>query len=108
MDDAAGRQDWNALGLNAVHTVISAADALTVFFLGERSSGDSHQDVVELLRRLPFGDESRAKARQASEVIQVKNAVEYEDVDFEENEAMRCDARARRFHDWARSKLRER
>ena len=106
MDDALARGDWNAVGLNAVHTVISAADALTTFYLGERSSGDAHADVVDLLRRLPFEAEARDRARQAFGVINEKNVVEYEDVDFNEAHARRCETRARRFHEWARGKLR--
>lgn len=106
MDDAANRGDWNAVGLNAVHTVISSADALTTFFLGERSSGESHTEVVDLLRRLPFETEAKDRAKQAFEVINEKNLVEYEDADFDEARARRCEARARRFHEWARGKLR--
>jgi hypothetical protein len=105
MTDAAARGDWNAVGLNAVHAVISSADALTTFYLGERSTGDSHADVVTLLRQLPL-DDAKEKAQQASNVINEKNVVEYEDVDFNETTAERIEKQARRFHEWARAKLR--
>lgn len=105
MGDASVRRDWNAVGLNAVHAVISAADALTTFYLGERSTGDSHADVVDLLRRLPLPD-ARGKAQQAFAVIHEKNVVEYEDVDFGEAAAARVEVQARRFHAWARATLR--
>ena len=34
--------DWDAVGLNAVHAAISAADALLVYYGGLRSTGESH------------------------------------------------------------------
>ncbi|MFA5860272.1 MAG: hypothetical protein WDA16_01120 [Candidatus Thermoplasmatota archaeon] len=105
MRDAAARKDWNAVGLNAVHTVISAADALTTFYLGERSTGDSHFDVIDLLRQLPL-EEAKEKAQQAFSVINEKNVIEYEDVDFDEKSAGKIEKQARRFHEWARAKLR--
>ena len=37
------RQEYNVACSNAVHTVISGTDALCVYFLGKRSSGDSHE-----------------------------------------------------------------
>lgn len=105
MEDASARKDWNAVGLNAVHTVISSADALTTFYLGERSTGDSHVDVVDLLRQLPLED-SKEKAHQAFQVLNEKNLIEYEDTDFDAASATRIEKQARRFHEWARAKLR--
>lgn len=105
MQDAVDRKDWNAAGLNAVHAVISAADAMTTFYLGERSAGDSHLDVVDLLRQLPLPDAGE-KAQQAFHVIHEKNVVEYEDIDFDAKTAERIEKQAARFHEWARSKLR--
>jgi len=103
--DAAARKDWNAVGLNAVHAVISSADALTTFYLGERSAGDSHVDVVALLRQLPIED-ANERSRQAFNVVNEKNVIEYEDVDFSSETAARVEKQARRFHEWARAKLR--
>lgn len=41
-DRASETGDWNAVGLNAVHTVISALDALTTYYLQERSKSRDH------------------------------------------------------------------
>jgi hypothetical protein len=105
MGDAALREDWNAVGLNAVHAVISAADAMTAFYLGERSVGGSHLDVIALLRQLPL-DDAKERAQQAAQVIHEKNVVEFEDVDFDEKSAARIEKQAVRFLEWARLKLR--
>ncbi len=56
MLDARGTECWAAVGLNAVHCVISMNDALTVFFIQERSIGDDHLLAVDLLGRLPVDD----------------------------------------------------
>lgn len=105
MEDAASRKDWNAVGLNAVHVVISAADAMTTFYLGERSAGDSHLDVVDLVRQLPLED-AKERARQAFAVLNEKNVIEYEDADFDAASAGRVQKQTTRFHAWVRAKLR--
>ncbi len=42
-------ENWNAVGLNGVHTVISIIDALLVKHSGIRSAEESHMKVVDLL-----------------------------------------------------------
>lgn len=106
MDDAASRGDWNAVGLAAVHAVISAADALTTAKLGVRSRAVDHEEVVKLIRTLPSRD-AAARADQALAVLGVKNQVEYEARDFEEAEAKATMKQVDRFLRWAREALRE-
>lgn len=49
MKDAQENEDWDAVGLNAIHCVISSNDALLEFRHGIRSASGSHADAVELL-----------------------------------------------------------
>lgn len=105
MAQAAAAKNWNAVGLNAIHAVISATDALTSFHLGKRSRSQDHEDVILLLRELPLQDVS-AKASQALEVLRLKNKVEYEARLFEEEEAHVVQLRAERFLAWAHASLR--
>lgn len=105
MDRAAIDEDWNAVGLLAVHVVISAADALTTAHLGLRSRGADHEEVVHLLRRLPSKGAVDQAAR-AVEVLQVKNQVEYEARPFEQKEAVATRKKASRFLEWARTQMR--
>ena len=105
MVQAAAAKNWNAVGLNAIHAVISATDALTSFHLGKRSRSQDHEDVIVLLRELPLEDVS-AKASQALEVLRLKNRVEYEARLFEEDEANVVQLRAERFLAWAHAGLR--
>lgn len=105
MEKAAAAGDWNAVGLNAVHAVISASDAVTTFYLGERSRGEDHNDAAQLLRRLPL-EEAGERAEHALKVLRAKNLVEYEAREFEAREALAVMKRTTRFVGWAMEHLR--
>ena len=61
------KERWNATVINCIHTAISASDALLVFFKEVRSSGESHEDVISLLRTLGFDkDEINNKTQTAA------------------------------------------
>lgn len=105
MADAEDRSDWNGVGLTAVHTVISAADALVPRFTSQRSSSEDHGDAVDLLRELNVPSISE-KANQAAEVLRVKDLVEYQARDFEAKEAVATARKADRFLEWVQVVLR--
>jgi hypothetical protein len=46
-------EDWEAVGLTAVHLAIAAADAVTVAKLGHVWSGQDHGGFVDLLGEVP-------------------------------------------------------
>lgn len=46
---AVGQRRWDAVGLNAVHSTISAADAVMVFRGGMRSAEQDHRATRDLL-----------------------------------------------------------
>jgi hypothetical protein len=52
MEKAAEAGDWDAVGLNAVHSVIPAADAVTVFRAGFRSARPDHRALADLLENI--------------------------------------------------------
>lgn len=41
---------YNAAGVLIIHAAIALADAITIKLSGKKSSGDSHYDIIELLR----------------------------------------------------------
>ena len=59
---------WNSAGLQAVHTVISASDAVIVYYGGVRSSELDHREVVGLLHDI-MGESASAAGRHVSRVI---------------------------------------
>lgn len=99
MDRAASEGHWNAVGLNAVHTVISAMDALTTFYLGQRSRSPNHGDVLTLAAQIDV-DGIRPRIQQAERVLDAKNQVEYEARGTEADEAEAMQKRAARFLAW--------
>lgn len=98
----AGR--WNAVGLNAIHCVISASDALTTYHLQQRSASDRHQDAAYLLNKLPLPGASE-KTKQFLDVLNLKNKVEYQYTLTSEKEALQLAKQAERFYAWAKSHL---
>jgi len=94
-----------AAGLNAVHAAISAADAVCVFEVRERSSSFRHEDAAELL--LGSGAPgAREKAAQLGAVLALKNLVEYESRLLRDGEARPLVKRASRLVEWASGVLR--
>lgn len=68
---------WDAAGLNAVHTVISAADAILAAYGGIRSAEQDHRAAVRLLEEV-LGKAVGPARRHISFVIAKKNTIEYE------------------------------
>lgn len=69
--------DRNAAGVLAIHAGITAADAITIHFLGLRSAGQRHLDVLALLGQTAHPSKA-AVQRQLNELLREKKSVEYE------------------------------
>lgn len=104
MKQAEARNLWNGTGLNAVHCAISSCDALTTFYLGERSRGEKHEDVIDLLKRIKIEDISK-RIRQLSSILGIKNLVEYEAREFYKEDALRIAVQVERFYNWVKEQL---
>lgn len=101
-DAAAG--DWNSAALMAVHSVISAADALTAFHLQVRSRDPDHEQVAKLVRGLPL-PEAREKSELVLEVLDEKNVVAYEARPVDSKMVQALIKKAKRFAQWAETHL---
>lgn len=99
--------NWNAVGLNGVHCVISLIDALLVRHSGIRPSGEDHMAVVDLLTSSVAEKlkNVKGKGQIAMRVIAKKNLVEYENRDFLKGEAQEMIKRVQRFYEWALGQL---
>ncbi len=100
MVDAAVKRNWNAVGLAGVHSVICATDALLVKYAGVRSSADSHQDVVGLLRGRIQDAEMPRQCKRLSEILAQKNLIEYIDRSYPEKEALALKLSVERYLAW--------
>jgi hypothetical protein len=82
------------------------ADALTVFFLGQRSASQDHREVLRLLdsTRIERGELNRNN-RHFSNLLAAKNVAEYEERLLSESDAVNALEHSTRFCEWARRKL---
>lgn len=102
MDAALEARNADAVGLSAVHAVISACDALTIRHLGMRSAAQDHSEVLKLLPQSGAPDRLITQVRL---VLSLKNRVEYEAREVSPDEATRIATAARRVLDYVGSQI---
>jgi len=105
MRNSLSSSNWNAAALNAIHTGISANDAVLTCFHGIRSISPKHDDAVKLLRDLMKDEKAKTAANHLSKLIYAKNLVEYESRLFSQSEAHTIAKHAERFVEWVESVL---
>jgi len=104
MDFSLDEGKWNSAGLQAVHTVISASDAVIAYYGGMRSAELDHREVVGLLQDV-MGETAAAAGKHVARVIARKNLVEYEERLLTQAEAREMAEHARRFLKWTTGML---
>ncbi|MEK6699425.1 MAG: HEPN domain-containing protein [Nitrospirota bacterium] len=104
LDLALAEGKWNSAGLQAVHAVISASDAVIVYYGGVRSVELDHREVVGLLHDI-IGEAAATAGRHVSRVIAKKNLVEYEGRSITHAEAREMAEHAKRFLEWVTGML---
>jgi len=102
MYQAEKAENWNAVGLNGVHCVISLIDAILVKHGGIRSTANDHMIVVDLLTSTMANKirDITQKSQTARRIIAKKNLIEYENRDFNKSEALDMIKQVQRFYDW--------
>lgn len=105
MQECLSKGKWNAVGLNAIHTGISATDALLVFFHGMRSTSPKHDDTIKLITSLISHKDIKPNATHLRNLIGMKNIVEYEVRLIDRYEALLLSKHATRFLEWVKSLL---
>lgn len=103
--DSLVKEKWNAVGLNAIHAGISAADALLVFLHGIRSRGPKHDDILKLLSNLIKHKGLEKNLSHLRHLISMKNIVEYDQRLITQSEAIGMSKHAERFLAWIKSIL---
>ena len=95
---------WNSAGLNAVHCAISLSDALTIYYLSQRFSGDDHRHASELLSRISIEGVAQ-QAHSFKKIISKKHMIAYEEREFRKSEADEIAKQIERFYRWGMSQL---
>jgi len=103
MFQAEKKSNWNAVGLNGVHTIISLLDALLVKYTGIRSIDDEHIKVVDLVNSSLSNiiKDVKTKGNTARRILAKKNLVAYENRNFLKKEALDMIKQVERFFNWA-------
>lgn len=102
---ATERAWWSAAALNAIHCLISAADAVLVFRQTIRSTAEGHLEVIDLLGRdRDLSGITRATGHLRKGLAK-KNLVAYEDRELSVSEAKEIVDHAERFYTWASNAL---
>ena len=105
-DDAFERARYNASVLNAVHAIISAADALLVFVKGFRHAGKRHEEAVELFSTIfPSEAEHEKNVTRFGAILSIKNRAEYLEELLSSKDATDALRDSKRFLDYVKSKL---
>jgi uncharacterized protein (UPF0332 family) len=105
-NDTFERARYNATVLNAVHTIISAADALLVFTKGFRYAGPRHEEAVELFSGIFPGEPEHDKnVSRFGTILSIKNKAEYLEVLLSSKDATDALRDATRFLSYVKSKL---
>lgn len=69
---------YNAAGVLIIHAAIALADAVTIKLSGKKCSGDSHYEIIELLRQVTPPSQNKNKSLdQFKKLIDHKNKVSY-------------------------------
>jgi HEPN domain-containing protein len=104
-EDCLINNKWNAAALSAIHSAISANDAVLVFFHGVKSTSSKHGDAIRLLGTLSQHEKTKENALRLQRLISSKHLVEYESRLFTQKEAENLHKQAQRFLEWAKSIL---
>lgn len=93
----------DAAMLNAVHTAISAVDAVSVALAGRRSADPDHRRAADLLQEIGgMSTGISTHVKQLRMLLARKNVVEYESRQATNKEATDAVKRAERLYLWAR------
>ena len=102
----AAAKRWNAAGLAAIHSAISAADAAMIAAAGMRSTSQDHGALIPLLEaQIP--EFKALQRRQLGGLLKKKNQVAYERRLLSDVEAKLLVDQAMRFTRWANGVVKE-
>ena len=105
-ENSFSKQDWTAATINAIHCCISACDAMCIYFLGRRYTGDDHANAVKLFRAInPNDEEIKTNVNRFIRTIRIKSMAEYEERLVFKFEAEKLLKDCERFFEYAKKKL---
>lgn len=97
---------FNAAGVLIIHAAIALADSVTIKLAGKKCSGESHYEIIELLRLVTPPSANKNKALdQFKKLIDHKNQVSYQGNIYFRKDVDKLLKYFGRFKSWADSLL---
>lgn len=100
-----GSGEWNACAINAIHCCISACDAMCVYCLGKRSSGEDHNEAAVLLKTIKHDERTNANVNRLLRILRTKNIAEYEERLVNRSEADKIMKDCERFLEYVKGEI---
>lgn len=98
--------EWNASAINAIHCCISACDAMCVYALGRRHSGENHNEAASLFKTIKSGDEEiNNNTNRLLRILRIKNIAEYEERLMTRGEAEKMIKDCERFFEYVQGQI---
>ena len=93
---------YNASGVLVIHAVIALADALTIKFASRKAKGDSHYDIITLLKdSIPENFMNNNAINNFKKLIDHKNIVSYSGDIYYKKDIDKLMKQYDRFANWA-------
>jgi len=95
---------YNAAGVLIIHAAIALADSVTIKLAGKKCSGESHYDIIELLRQVTLPSKNKTKALDQFKIlIDHKNKVSYQGDIYHKKDVDKLLKHFERFKFWVES-----
>ncbi len=98
-------EEWNASTINAIHSCIAACDAMCVYFLGQRHSGEGHNEAATLFKSIKNDEAINTNANRIMRILRTKNMAEYEERLVYKTEAEKILKDCERFLEYVKGQL---
>jgi hypothetical protein len=93
---------YNAAGVLIVHSAIALADSITIKYSSLKIKGDSHYDVIALLKNvLPQKLKNNSAIDHLKKIIDQKNLVSYSGDIYHKSDITKLNKHFIRFSNWA-------
>ena len=97
---------YNAAGVLIIHSAIALADSITIKYSSSKIKGDSHYDVIALLKNvLPPKMKNDSAIDHLKKIIDQKNSVSYSGDIYHKADIAKLNKHFIRFSGWANSIL---
>lgn len=93
---------YNAAGVLIIHAAIALADAITIKLASKKCSGESHYDILSLLKEItPASTQKKNALLQFKKLIDHKNLVSYSGDIYYKKDIDKLMQHFERFKKWA-------